>query len=983
MLNRNRVLCGLLAAGLLLPLSGAFAQVGGTIQGQITDDNNDPIPGVLVVVRNIETGVERTAVTSSAGIYSAKSIKSGTYSVTAGLEGLQTKQQGGVIVQLGQVITINMQLSVSVETETITVTAESPLIEVSRSSAAAYVGEREVDALPIIGRDFKDYAMLTPTVAHDSSRGFITMSGQRGIYSGLNVDGVSNKSAFFGYGSAGEATENDGLIVAMDSVREFQVVASGFEPEYGNNGGGYINVVTKSGTNTLQGSAFVFYRDDSLAADLERSPLDQSQGRTEKIEVGEFERINWGASVGGAIKKDRTHFFFSYDQTSRDEPSATTLSTLGAYDAILLRGETEPGFLKLVEGYTRNPDGTATLLFTREIDNLILFGKVDHQFNQSNTGTLRINLTDYERLSGNKDEESEKLADTFGLVGSWQSVIGSNKFNEFRIQSLTDNLDRLSLRVGEDIEAQIRFRGRSEGRDTIGKFDFLPIFVEEEKLQIQDNFSYLFGNHDLKFGIDYQKDDLAQLFAGSLDGRYDFSSVADFLANNASNARIWFGDSTFPNYDETQEILAIYAQDSMQVNSNLSLNFGFRYSETDNPGGLPHVFGFAQEIPDDDHIAPRFGFAYSPGGSGRDLIRGGFGVFYGRTPSLLFASQVQQPGIFPFLGRINVQPGDAGYVPLGTPIDNENPPVDAPNSPSYVDPSFKDAETTRFNLGYERELKPNWSAGVDFVYAEGDHLQSNAELNRTVTFDPFGRPVFSSRRPNPLFNEVFTRQSVGESEYTALTLKVRKRFSGRTMFQAHYTWSEDMDTDSNERSATGVTLSNYLPSADGTTISSTNPRYDFGLSNRNVEHRFLVSGLVELPYDFRISGIVELRSGRPFNPTDADADFVNCGFFGLGFNCPDARPVANGSVVERNSGTNESISRVDLRVSKLFNVGENRQLGIFVEFFNIFDDQSFEVGTGFSNDDQRDPSDDEFGLASVRLEDIPQRQVQLGVRFNF
>ena len=230
------------------------------------------------------------------------------------------------------------------------------------------------------------------------------------------------------------------------------------------------------------------------------------------------------------------------------------------------------------------------------------------------------------------------------------------------------------------------------------------------------------------------------------------------------------------------------------------------------------MFAPAREIPDDEHVAPRFGFTYTPGDSGKDVIRGGFGVFYGRTPSLIFASQVQQPGIFPFLGRINVQPGDIGFVPIGTSIDNENPPLGAPNSPAFVDPSFKDAKTTRFNIGYERQIMTDWAAGVDVVYAEGDNLQSNVELNRTVSFDAFGRPVYSSTRPNPDFNEIFTRQSIGESEYQAVTLKINKRFSGRTSFQAHYTWAEDMDTDSNERSATDVTVSSAVPDPFGSPI---------------------------------------------------------------------------------------------------------------------------------------------------------------------
>jgi len=957
----------LVAALVALVPSSAFAQaVLGTIQGFVYDQDGGALPGVTVTADNTQTGVDRVTITNAEGFYTVRSIQAGNYSLTAQLEGFQTVRRENIRLLIGQVLDVDFTLQLGTVSEAITVTADAPLVETSRSSAASYVSEEEIEALPISGRDFTDFALLTPTVQGDPIRGFITMSGQRGIYTGLNIDGTSAKSAFFAYGRGGEATENDGLVVAQDSVKEFQVIVNGFSPEFPENTGGYVNVITKSGTNELRGNAFYFLRDDSLTEDLPSTPLDNARGNDGSRPVDEFERQNYGLSIGGPIAKDRTHFFFSFDQTERDEPFRRDLRTSGVYDAILQRAETEPGFAALVEGFERNADGTATGLFLRSVDNQILFGKVDHAFNDANSGSFRINYTDFERLSTFKDEESQKTEDTTSIVGSLVSVIGSNAINEARAQYATDNLDRLSQRVGEGIEAQIRFRFGS--RDSVGKFDFLPIFVEEEKLQIQDNFSYLFGEHDLKFGVDYQEDNLAQLFAGSRDGRYDFESIEDFLNNEASNARFYFGNVSFPNYDETQSILGIYGQDSWKPNAQLTLNYGIRYSATYNPDNLEHIFPEGRSIPDDtDNIAPRLGFAYTPGTSGRDVIRGGFGLFFGRTPSLLFASQVQQNGLFPNFGRLNVAPGEIGFVPLGDPIDNENPPLDAPNSPSYVDPSFEDAETWRFNIGYERELGNNWSAGVDFIYAEGSNLQSNIELNRTlVGLDEFGRPIYSGDRPQEEFNEIFTRQSIGESEYTALTFKVNKRYAGKYQVQAHYTWSEDRDTDSNERTATSVTVSN-----------PDDLDFDWGLSERDTEHRVVLSGFVVLPYDFKLAGIYEYRSGRPYTAVDAFLDFAYCPIF----NCTDPRAVIDGQLTDRNAFRNESINRFDLRISKFFKIGDF-QIDVFAEVFNVFDENSFEVAFG-----QRQPTfsdgsvNSEFGIPDDLITD--QRQWQIGARISF
>jgi hypothetical protein len=859
--------------------------------------------------------------------------------------------------------------------EIITVTSSSPLIETKRAGAASYVGQQEIEALPISDRDFKEYAFLAPTVQNDTVRGFVTMSGQRGINTGMNIDGTDSKSAFFGYGSGGEATENDGLVVAQDSVQEFQIVTSGFNPEAGSSGGGFINVVTKSGTNELKGTAFYFFRDDSLAADLPASPLDKSRGNSDATPVDTFDRKTYGGSVGGPIVKDRTHFFFSFDKVDRSVPFKDDFNTKGGYDAILAMESEIPGISLLVDGYTPNNDGiaapdpvngrTASGTFTRDVDNSVLFGKLNHQFNDSHSGSLRINYTDYERLSDFKDEESKKTEVTNSIVAEVVSIFGSNKINEFRLQHATDDLDRLSLRVGEPVEALVRFRDRDAGRDQVGKFDFLPIIAEEEKFQIQNSFSYLFGEHDLKFGIEYQKDDLAQVFKGSADGRYDFQSMEDFLANNASNARIYYGDVTFPNYDEYQVTTAFYAQDTWRASDNLTLSYGFRYGKTDNPDGLTHIFPEGENIPDDTHWAPRLGFTYAPGDQGNHVIRGGAGVFYARTPTLLFASQVQENGLFPNFGRVNVQGDDAAFVPLGQQINNTNPPEGTIPSTSFVRPGYNDPKTERYNLGYERQFGEAWAGGVDLVFADGSNLQSNVETNRTQSYDEFGRPMYSSERPDDTFNQIFIRESIGTSEYTAATFSIRRRYTGKYQFQAHYTYAEDKDTDSNERSATSVTVSD-----------PTNPKYDWGYSERDVKNRFVASGMYELPWGMRVSGIFEYRSGTPWNQFDGDVEFAYCGFGNLGFACTDPRPIVNGQIAPRNNKRSESIQRLDLRLSKLFEFGDRYQVQLFAEAFNILNENSFAV-VG----DQRDPATDEYAIAD-RLVTTP-RQYQFGFRFRF
>ena len=937
--------CVSIAAGIVLASIGAYAQQPvGHIQGRVYDDSGAVLPGVSVVITNTNTGAERTVFSNAEGFFSARSLQPGPYALTASLEGMQTVRREGVELLVGQILDIDMSMSLGTTADIITVTGEAPLLEVSRSEPASYITTVEIQNIPIQGRDFKQFALLNPTVTDDPQRGFITMSGQRGVYSGMNVDGASGKNAFFGYANGGEATENDGLVIAQESVQEFQVVQNGFAPEYGLDGGGFINVITKSGTNEFHGSAFYFTTDESLAEDIPATPVDKSRDPdAEDIEPDEFDRQNWGLTAGGPISRDKAHFFFSYDHTKRTNPFVDQLSTRGAYDAILQRAETEPEFASLLIGYEPNNDGiaapneilgrTAQGLFQRDVDNVILLGKFDFYPNETHSASLRYNYTDYERTSTFLDEESLKQEEVQSLIGSWVMVVGDKGLNDFRFQYATDDLNRGNLRVGSDLEALIRFRFGSS--DQVGKFDFLPIVANTTQFELRDSFSYIFGKHDTKFGFHYSSDNMQQIFAGSKDGRYDFGSLDDFLANDDFRVRIYFGNVSFPNYDETQDVWALYAQDNWRPTPRLSVNYGFRWGKTDNPGGLVHLFEVGRNMPDDTHIAPRIGFAYQLSEGGKDVLRGGFGIFYGRTPTLLFASQVQENGIFPNFGRVTVVPGQIGHVPLGEPIDNENPPRETIPSTAFLDPSFSDAKNTRYNIGYERQVGRTWTAAVDLLYAEGSDLQRNYNDNIEVgSLDQYGRPIYTGVEVDPTLSQIFVRRSDGNSEYTAITIKGTRRFAGRYSLQAHYTWSEDKDDDSNERNATDLTVSNQA-----------DPGYDWGLSFRDVTNRFVIIGVAELPLGFRVSGTGKYQSGTPWTAMDPNGFGTNCP---RSTTCPAPRAIIGGSLVDRNSFRNESFQQVDVRAGWVWSFRDSGELEIFAEVFNLFNDSSFTVNRTFA-----------------------------------
>jgi hypothetical protein len=963
----------------LLGGDAARAQTLGTLQGKVNDESKAPLPGVTVKITNTGTGYVRTVFTDANGFYTAPSLPSGVYSVEASLEGLQTVRQENIRLLVGQILDVNLAMSVQSMTEAITVTAESPVVEVSRSSAAKYVSEEEIVNLPIAGRDFVDFALLTPQVRNETDRGGISVAGQRGVNTGLTLDGTSGKSAFFGYGRGGEATENNGLVVAQDSVKEFQVITNGFAPEFGQSGGGYVNVVTKSGTNDFKGTAFFLFRNEDLVSDLPLSPFDEEKGNECDADGGivpctpaQFERINWGASIGGPIIKDKTHFFFSYDQLTRESPENNVIDIPGLFNAVNSR---YPEFL---EGYTFDAEtGEARAQFNETVDNLILFGKIDHQLSEKNTLSVRYNYTDYEFKSEDLTEESSKPEKTHSLVGQLVTLLGDNAVNEFRIHYAEDNFERRAIfekAATPDRAFELLFNISGFSRIFLGKADFLPIFVNESKFQIQDNFSYLFGDHDLKFGFDFQRDNMKQYFAGFADGQYEYRSVDAFLNNTPSQVRVFFGDVNNPNFNENQSALGIYAQDSWKASSKLTLNFGLRWEGTFNPQNIPHVFaedGSGLDIPHDlDNFAPRVGFAYTLDEEGKSVLRGGAGLFYSRTPVLLWAGIVTSNGLPPNLGATFLNLNNPFPQP-GEPIDNSNAPAGTRILVNTVDSDFEDPETWRFNVGYEREVRTNWSAGVDLIYAHGENLHSNNDLNRTVASrDEFGRVIYSSTRPDPNFTQIFVRDSPGWSNYFAATLSLNKRWSNGYQIQGHYTFSVDKDTDSNERTATTITI---------TDIEDVG--YDYGLSARDVTHRFVLSGVAELPLEFKLGGAFFLQSGIPYTALDSNFATHRDPNGTSGVQLP--RAVVNGELQDRNGERNESVSKLDLRLSKFFDVGRAR-IEAFGEVFNVFNSVSFLVGTTQAQPLLRDGTPNaDFGLARNQYEISTQRQIQLGARVSF
>ena len=557
-------------------------------------------------------------------------------------------------------------------------------------------------------------------------------------------------------------------------------------------------------------------------------------------------------------------------------------------------------------------------------------------------------------LQGNTFATQSSLGDqeekTLSIIGQLTSVLGDRAFNEFRVQYGTDNLDRLSNDLlGPDTD--IRNPSIQMGR----RF-FMPIFVDEKKLQVQNNFSYLFDDHDIKAGIDFETDQTGEYFAGFAAGEYRFSGLDNFFNKDTDFLLQSFGVDTpnfENNFDARQSVLALYVQDSWRVNDKLTLNYGLRWEGTFNPDppGNPDR-PVTQQIPDDlSGWQPRAGFAYAA--NDKTVVRASAGLFTSRTPTLLFFNPftsvgIEGVGVF-FIPSFGPGGQVDGLWPNVLPSLPEG--ITAEQEIYWFDPNFKNPRTLRINGGIEHEVKRDISVGAEYVFARGYNLQTLHDTNLVAGGrDATGRFQYAGRFEEGVQWRI--DRSIGKSEYHAAIFSLKKRFSDGWGGMAHYTWASDKDNDSNERSAGGEQATNIYDLDE-----------DWGYSDRSIKHRVVVSAYGDLPANFKLAGTFTWNTGTPYSanlPFDANGDGET-----------NDRAVINGTVAERNTFRQPDFKNVDLRVSWEARTGVGN-FQVLLDVFNVFNWQNlFTTETNFTDSD--------FGSLNTFIGNT--RQLQLGFKY--
>ncbi len=976
---------------LLTPLTASAQSQAttGTIEGIVLDSSGAVTPGVAVLMTNAATGFTRKVVTDGNGRYRGIALPLGVYKVEARLPGFTAAAREGVSLAVGQTLNVDFTLSPAGVTQEVAVSG-APLIETTRSAQSSLIDEKAIGNLPINGRNFLDFVKLAPTVGivQGPDGAEISINGQRGIYNNVMIDGADANNPFFGEQRGGQRPK---YIVSLEAVKEFQVVTDGASAEFGRSAGGFVNMVTKSGTNTTTGTVFYFGRNGSL---LSRN----SDGTKDK----DFSQHQFGGSLGGPLKRDKMFFFASWDQNEEQR-----LKSKAAFEdpAINPAGEGVRLLNLLASKFGVMGEGGAANPMEQTNDARVFLGKIDMNMSPAHQASVRYAYSWAEQVNGTFDVPTWTVSAngieqdrSHSIVGQLNSVFGT-LVNEARVQYAREPRPRSYNGPDLPDTAIANFPGGNDRSFRFGQPFFLPINdATDQRFQISDSVTIGRGAHLVKAGAELNWTSMTQVFEGFGRGRYIFTggmSQFEAFVNAPTSAaalssfvlylqRVPLGGRSIQDSGRQSIPVwepAVFIQDKWSIRPNLTLNAGLRWEGHKSPPSLtppsqtPYARYFSDprfptdtgEIPDDwSGWQPRLGLTWDPGGKGRTVVRGTAGLFKARTPGLVWANPRTANGVIfeTYVGVI--VPGANFGVPTFPNLVSTANFVNPTPGISVVDKDFKNPQSMQLSASVEHELVPQFSVGAAFSYAKTKYLSrfTDPNVDFTARVNAEGRPVYagtgSPRRPFPALGQVLTTESTGRSEYKALVLTATKRFSSRWQMQANWVISEDKSDDDNERDPFTVRY------ADLQNLES-----EYSLSDRHSRHRVNLFALGEFPRGIELSALVQYRSPNPTTGTDLlGSDANNDG------QANDRRYV-NGRDVGRNQQFKDNkFFTVDLRASKIVELPGSKSLELMFEVFNL------------TNSENNIVSQISGGLlfdfsGTIRSGVGDPRQAQVGLRFRF
>lgn len=947
----------LLASGFPVHLGAQFDANLGSIVGVVTGPDGGVIPGATITVRWTEGGARRTAVSDGVGHFRVGSLRPGTYTVEARSPDLAPATSEGVLIRVGGSVRLDLQLALGISHTEIQVSA--PMIDAVLPTNSNVVGTRVISELPINGRRFHDFALLTPGVQVSRAAGHLSFGAQRGIYTNVQVDGTDYNQAFFG-GIQGGERAGAAMTVPQSAIQEFQAVTSGFTAEYGRTTSGVVNVSTKSGSNQYHGDAFFQIRHPRL-------------GLTDPFGLKVLEDLRqFGGSAGGPVSRDRAFWFFAIERQASESPRYVEFPLLDVADR--QRGpEAFDYFSGLEEPFTATNDALA------------LTPRLDYQFGGGSMLMTRYNYSTSEgvnsvsigdprhpRTTGALSYNGTELDSIHFLTTQLTSVLTPTVVNQMRFTVTREQRPR----TANSAQATVR-----TSLGSFGSRSYLPTTETDIRPLVRNSLIVQAGPHSVKVGgewdrvwindvFGYHQYGYFQLFASDPNEILDILTPGGRIANRFDAPGLYLRQIGNTVGRQTLGHGSLYVQDSWRALPGLTVDLGFRWEAQFNQDpflgnellveryrAASYPMGSVDPtvIPDSTgQWMPRLGFALSPPGlSGRFVLRGSAGIFYAVTPpvflngatkafrdppfNLSVAVPTSQPTVYQQFLRAGI---DLNQFPLGelpifspeeiTSVLDGDPFLGA--APSAVHGDFRNPRAVKYNLAAEFGLTSNMVAGVQWMRHHTTELHGYRDFNLPLSSiradDPAQIPFYDlSKRPAPLLGPLRVMESIGRADYHGVTSTWKYRGSAdRVHLVAHYTYARAYSSDVNEGYFWGPVYTDQGRPEDA-----------YGPSDLDLRHQLTAHAVLPLPGRMTWAGILRASSGPPVSPAaglDLNGDNYSA----------DRALEAPGRFFPRNSFRNRGVRTLDMRLLRAFRLSETSSVELSLEVFNLLNFANIEYG---------------------------------------
>jgi hypothetical protein len=981
----------LLVGFVLLLLTAAptslFAQASlgsGRLEGNLADATGARIPGATVTVRNTRTGIATTQPSDANGHFVFLTLEPGSYQIEVSKQGFENTVVNDVKVSVGTTTTVQPTLAIGNVRQTVTVTSAAPLVDTKQSALSTVVDENSIRSLPLNGRNFTDFALLTPGATTDGDFGMVSFNGIAGNFNNYTVDGVNDNNAFFEQQIGRTSIP---FQFSEDVIQEFQVTSTGFEAEFGQAGGGLVNTVTKSGGNVVHGDGYYYILDSALNAN---DSINNSSG----IAKPHNRRQQFGGTIGGPIRRDRLFYLGNYEGQVRNEP---------------LTVNNAPGLVGLPPNFfTQNPAlntevDAASGSFPRSFNQNTAFFKVTGMLTPKNTFSATYNFQRFRSPHGYFNTPTS-TGDGLSLTDG-----ATSHFAQFSLVTAFSpaTSNELRLHFGNDSHFDLPATSPTGPAVTIQNPDTGFVFggnrfqlsTSDRRYEVTDNLTKVMGRHTIKTGVDINVNHDRDYFIYGPKGEYRFRSLADVPSGAFELYLQSFGETTAKF---TSPTYSFFGQDQFRATDRLSLNFGARYDlqVLPQPPVCNPAFTPTCKINYSKHnIAPRAGFAYALDSRNTTVVRGSFGLFYIQEDLLDVSEATLSNGISrQFL--VVVGPGFNNNNPLVTfPNSLTSFPAGAGGTPSLLvfAPNFRSPYVEQANFAVEHQFGSHTALSVGYVYSHGLALLGNSngvtrqangnfglDLNLVPpalqTLPQFGGsftndnvtlpngvtynvPDFEAIDGivNPNFSTINAVDNSGKSKYNALLVSLRHS-SRQFQTAVAYTLSKTIDQ------GTG-----YFNQFDQ--VAQRGPSQ---LDQRN---RLVLSG-AWLPQfhalrDFTFATVANFASGRPYTAV---------------FDTPQL----NFSVVPGegyNSFYGPGVEDIDFSVARAVKLSERMNLKFSAEAFDLFNHPNFQQNAvdnvqyttaqiGSTNNWTATPNP-HFGAGLAMAPRYGSRAFQFSARFSF